>query len=260
MSRIIICVAVYDTDQNNRTEYTEATIYSLSETINTDTTKVVFIDNDSCNKTKSLLKKASNTYPFHVITNIINVGTAEAINQAIHQYAKPDDYVVKLDNDVTFGRSGWADEMKEMIEAFPTIGVLGLKRKDLPNQPTSIPYPTSLEFIPHNLGDKWRVLEVCDDVIGTCHMYNPLLREKVGYLWQQGVYAFDDVLMCARSSVAGFINGFYPCVDIEHLDRGATPYTEWKRRVAGKYLDSIRGIIDSYQDGSRSIFYNPFPD
>ena len=258
MSRIIICVAVYDTDTNERSDYTQQTIDSLNYTINKDSTIVVFVDNNSCRKTKTMLNNIKSKKSFYVITNTENVGTAEAINQAIYTYANPEDYVVKLDNDVTFSRYGWADEMRDMIEHHPVIGVLGLKRVDLPNQPNSIQYPTMLKYIPHELGQKWRVFEVCDDVIGTCHMYNPLLREKVGYLWQPGTYGYDDVLMCARSSVVGFTNGFYPCVDIVHLDKGDTPYTDWKRRIAGKYLNQIRAIIDSYQNGTRPIYYNPF--
>lgn len=258
---IIICIAVYDTIENKRTEYTKITYNSLKETINPETTKVVFIDNCSCKETKDFLEEIEDFSTFNVITNDTNEGTAMAINRGINIFSKLGDFIVKLDNDVTFGEFGWADRMREVIEDDPQIGILGLKRKDLPNQPLSKDYPTTIKYQNHNLGDKWNfynMVEVCGDLIGTCLMFNPLLIEKVGYLWQPALYGFDDVLYCTRSRIAGFYNAFYPCIEIEHIDTAATPYAEWKRNIAGIYLSGISKIEEEYYNGTRPIYYNPF--
>lgn len=256
--KILICCAVFDTDQNERTAYTIETYKSLTKTINKSTTEIVFIDNASCDKTKKILKSIEKYEGIHIITNSKNVGTAEAINKGIHKYADKDTYVIKLDNDVTFGRYGWADEMVKCIEHDPSIGVLGLKRKDLPNQPDSNEYPTKLEFLKHELGEEWFIVEWCEDIIGTCIMINPKLRKEIGYLWQPSIYGYDDVLLCARSMISKYNNAFYPSVEIEHLDDGKNPFSDWKRKHAGIYLSQISGIIDDYQFGRKSIYYNPF--
>lgn len=262
MSKILICVACHDTEENGRTKYTKRTYDSLCETIDNATTKVAFIDNGSCKETKDFFDEIDDFNTFlPVITNDHNTGTAEAINLGIHTYGKKGDFVIKLDNDVTFGEFGWADKMKSIIERDPKIGILGLKRKDLLDQPLSPEYPTIMKYVNHNLGDKWdfyNVVEERGEIIGTCTMFNPKLLEAVGYLWQPSVYAFDDCLMSTRSRIAGFYNAFYPCIEIEHIDAGGTSYTEWKKKMASVYLGSIKKIEEEYYDGTRSIYYNPF--
>lgn len=252
---IKIAVAVYDTLDNKRTEYTKATYESLKQTINPKTTEVWFVDNDSCSKTKRFLRDIEDQ-TFHVITNRENIGTAEAINKVI-KLRQEGDYIIKLDNDVTFGQYGWADRMKACIEKDHTIGVLGLKRKDLPNSPTHEHYTTELMFLPHEEGDSWHIVEVCGDIIGTCLMINPDLLDKIGYLYQPGIYGFDDVLLCTRSIIAGFRNAFYPAIEIEHIDTAATPYTEWKKNYAGIYLPKLKSIEKEYWNNPKSIYYEP---
>lgn len=256
-NKIVICVPVYDTEENGRTKYTKQTFESLFDTVNINSSFIVFIDNGSCRETKKLLENVIQNYAF-VITNENNVGTAEAINQAIHEHSKLGDFIVKMDNDVVVHQDYWADEMRACIESDPSIGVLGLKRKDLPNSPGNEQYPTDLQFANREHGSEWRVIEECDDIIGTCHMYNPEFMKKAGGLYQPGLYAFDDVLMCVRSKVAGFKNAFYPSIEIDHVDEGGTEYTEWKKRYAGTQFGEINDLIEGYQSGAKSIYYNPF--
>lgn len=255
--RCIIGVAVYDTEQNERSGYTKKTFESLVNTVNPRTTRVIFIDNDSCEETKKFLSEAEKNSFVEVITNDSNLGTAEAINLAMKQ-RKEDQYFVKMDNDVVIYESGWIEKMIRCFERDPALGVLGLKRKDLPNQPDSEKYPTELKFLPHELGEPWLIVETCEDIIGTCTMYSPALLKAVGYLYQPTVYGFDDVLMCVRARLCGFYNAFYPSIEIEHIDDGKNPFTDWKKKHAGKYLGKIDGIIRDYADGMRDLYYNPY--
>jgi GT2 family glycosyltransferase len=259
--KAILCMAVYDTDDNKRTEYTEKTIYSLLKTANLVDNKLIIIDNNSCQKTKLLYNDILNTYsPYfniEVIYNDENEGTASAINKGIRTRVE-NQYIVKIDNDVEIFKKGWVEDMIYCFEKDETIGVLGLKRPDIPNCPTSKEYPTKLEFLKRELGDPWHVIEWCDDIIGTVHMYSPKLLKEVGYLWQPSCYGFDDVLMSERSLIAGFRNAFYPSVHIEHIDTTPNPYWDYKRKQAGLYLSQITGIIESYKNGTRSIYYSPF--
>jgi GT2 family glycosyltransferase len=259
---INIAVACFDTDSNKRTEYTKKTFESLISTINKETTSLYFVDNGSCDKTKKFLKSISNLENVNVFYNNTNEGTASATNKIIN-LRKPGDYIIKCDNDVTFGSYGWADEMVKCIEIEPSIGVLGLKRKDLPNQPSSEEYPTNIDFIPkHKLGEPWFkdkiMIEWCDDIIGTCTLFNPLLLDKIGYSWQPSVYGFEDNLLCTRSLLAGFRNAFYPSVEIEHIDPGTNPFTEWKRNQAHVYWDKFEEAKADFISGKRDIYYSPF--
>lgn len=260
--KILICCAVFDTDSNKRTAYTIATYKSMMETVNFDTTEIVFIDNASCDKTKKFLKGIMSD-KVHVITNDKNLGTSGAINIGVYTYSKHGTYNIKCDNDVTFGSHGWADEMVRCIETEPSIGILGLKRVDLPNQPSSKEYPTNIDFIPeHKLGEPWFkdriMIEWCDDIIGTCTMFNPSLLDKIGYSWQPALYGFEDNLLCVRSLMAGFRNAFLPLIEIEHIDTGASIFTEWKRKQASLYFDVFEKAKEEFLNGKRDLYYNPF--
>lgn len=259
MSRIIIAVAVYDTDENGRTEYTKKTFNSLLDTIDEKTTDVVFVNNSSCQDTAVFLDRVVCGY-FKVVDLDNNIGTAEAINLGWKEASSPEDYLIKLDNDVTFSEFGWADKMRACIESDPLIGVLGLKRKDLPNAPSSNEYPTKLRFADREHGNTWHVIEECDDIIGTCHMFNPKLIDKIGYLYQPGLYGFDDVLACERSRISGFKNAFYPSIEMEHIDTSETKYIEWKRKYAGSQFEQVNKLINGYRDGSEPVYYNPFDE
>ena len=259
MKRILIAIAVYDTEQNDRTKYTKETYASLLETVDFETTQVVFINNASCKETVDFLKLIE-TPDITVLHNDTNLGTAEAINLGWRHFSEIP-YKVKLDNDVVFHTDRWADLMADVMDKMPEIGILGVKRKDLPNSPTSKEYPTVIDNIqndPKILGNPSNIIEYCDDIIGTGLMFNPQLLSLVGYLWQPGVYGFDDVIICHKSRILDFKNAFYPYIDIDHIDDGKNPFTDWKKRYAGMYLSKIEGIIDDYIEGKRPLYYNPF--
>lgn len=260
MIKCIIGMAVYDTEENNRTNYTIATYNSLAGTVNSEETKIIIIDNNSCERTKDFFNTIKNKKNTEIITNDSNIGTAEAINLAMKQ-RKNDQFFVKIDNDVVIHRSGWIDEMIECFNDRPELGILGLKRKDLEDSPEHPMYESYLVFSKNDVkkekGKPWRVLEVRDDIIGTCTMFSPLLLDKVGYMYQPGVYGYDDVLMSHRSIYSGFVNAFYPCIDIDHIDTESTEFTHWKKRYAGRFQEKIESIIDEYKKG-KNLYYNPF--
>ena len=257
--KILIGIAVFDSVENKRTEYTKKTYESLIKTTDPKTTDIVFVNNASCKETVDFLN-GINMPNIKVIHSKENVGTAEAINIAWKE-ADKETFCVKLDNDVTFKQIGWAERMAECFTKDSYLGIVGLKRKDLPNEPISEQYQTTLVYLRHKKGEPWlfeNMVEYCDDLIGTCHMFNPKLLEQIGYLWQPGIYGFDDVLACTRSRLAGFRNAFYPSIEIEHLDDGNNPYIEWKKRYAGMYLPTIEKIEREYETGERPLYYSPF--
>jgi len=257
MSECLIAMAVYDTDENKRTEYTERTISSLLSTTDHENTRIFIIDNCSCLKTKKILKECSKIDNITIIYNKDNLGTAEAINLALKK-RQSDEYCVKIDNDVVIHENNWVEKMIRCFENDSELGILGLKRKDLPNSPDSEEYKTGLMFLPHKLGEPWNIIELCQDIIGTCTMFNPKFLDRIGYLYQPGIYGFDDVLACERSILSGFYNAFFPSVEIDHIDDGKNPFTDWKRKYAGIYLPKINEIKEGYRTGEIPIYYNPF--
>lgn len=260
----LIAMAVYDTEENGRSKYTERTINSLLDTVDFAKHRIFVVDNGSCEETKEFINSKgavvdmSNSEEGHTPFNLIslpqNIGTARAVNKA-WAMRKPGEHVIKMDNDVEIWIDGWVDEMEEYLNADPTIGIIGLKRKDLMETPWSNPpYKSTLRMLPHKNGDKWRIVEEVEHVIGTCQMYNYRLIDKMGGLMQPGLYGFDDTLSAVRCKVAGFKSCFIPHIDIDHIDIDENPYWQTKRQQAMKDMPEFNRLKDAMLLGQESIY------
>lgn len=257
----LIAMCCWDTKENGRTEYTRRTLESLRNTVRrtglgNGVHRVVIVDNGSCESTKRLLKSYSNEFAgFTVITLPENIGTARAVNRA-WMHRERGEHCVKMDNDVVIHQSGWADQLEAAIQRDPSIGIIGLKRKDCWESPTHPEpfYRSELAMLPHAAGEPWIVVEKVRHVMGTCHMFNSALLDKIGYLYQPRLYGFDDCLAATRSEVAGFYNAFLPQIEIDHIDTGATEYQGWKEKVSGEDMVAFNQITADYRSGKRPIF------
>lgn len=254
----IICMAVHDTEDNGRTEMTKKTINSLERTVNFDRNRMVVIDNGSCEETKDLLEcfRQNNHNAVIIITLPENIGTAKAVNKGL-QLRRPDEYAVKMDNDIVIYKQGWIAELEFVMRRMPEVGILGLKRPDLLETPTHIntDLRSRLLMVPHETGERWKIIETCNHVIGSCTMLSPQLLEKVGGFCQMdGLYGYDDCLMCVRSHVAGFLNAFLHGIDIDHIDPGGTDYARWKEEHAGVRMERYVSEVQLYRQGVKNIY------
>lgn len=275
----LISLAIYDTPENGRSELTRRTLESLLDTVDFTRHRVFLSVNASTPETEDAIKAFSKNAvrlvsktektargndtvetvknPVCIIRNAGNIGTARAINQA-WKHRQPDECAIKMDNDVVIHRSGWVDEMEEAIARMPQIGIIGLKRKDLLESPTN-PDPqfrSTLMEVPHQRGQKNLYIEVVQHVMGTCQMYSPALLARIGYLYQPGLYGFDDALSAIRCKVAGFLNVFLCGVEIDHIDPGGTEHTEWKRVKAGEDSPEYNRLKQGYLSGTIPVYYD----
>lgn len=239
----LISLAVWDTEENGRTEYTAKTLESLYLTVNTRKHRIVIVDNGSCEATQKLLTNAAR---IEVIRLHENIGTAKAVNKA-WQLRKPNENCVKMDNDVVIHSRDWVEDMERAIKLDPTIGIVGLKRKDCWEEPSRTDfYKSSLEMLPHVPGEPWVVVERVNHVMGTCQMFSSELLDKIGYLYQPRLYGFDDALAAIRCQVAGFYSCFLPHIEIDHIDTGATAYQGWKEKHAGEDMAEYNRLKSGY--------------
>ncbi len=268
----LISLACYDTVANNRTRFTRETLNSLLKTVDFHKHRIVIIDNGSCEETQNVLinfaqeceaqGKRENGSCVQIISLPENIGTARAINKA-WQLREPNESCVKMDNDVVIHESGWLDIMEKCVEKGieikgkrVEIGIIGLKRKDLmeyPNNPDPL-WRSELHMIPHERGENWVVVESVGHVIGTCQLYSSALLDKIGYLYQPGIYGFDDVLAAYRASAVGFCSVFIPHIEIDHIDPGGDAYTDEKRAYVQQYVREIHIRGKEYVDGERPVW------
>lgn len=257
----LIAMAVFDTAENKRTEYTEQTLKCLRETVDFHKHRVFVIDNASCEETKKLLEgfmlpvgKGFNLPT--IITLPVNVGTARAINKA-WKFRKPGEHCIKMDNDVVINHHNWVELMEVAIAREPQIGIVGLKRKDLAEYPGHEIewYNSKLYFLPHKPGESWIPFEEVVNLMGTCQMYNSALLDKIGFLNQPGLYGFDDSLASLRSRMSGFKVGFLPHIQIDHIDRGDNPYVTEKQIMAGKDMPAFEALCQKYYNKELPLYY-----
>lgn len=268
MEKVLICMAVHDTDENGRSAYTEQTLDSLLYSVDFNKHKLIISDNGSCDSTMFIYQAFSIKFGglfspdnLLIIENKKNLGTAEAVNLGIKQ-RKKGQHVIKMDNDVTIDwtEQGWVDEMVHALSLDPKIGILGLKRNDLeqyPDHPTDY-FRSSLHMLPHEKGKPWVIVEETADIMGTCVMLNSALLDRIGYLKQPGLYGWDDVDCSIRSRLAGFRNCFLPHIIINHIDTGGNDYIQWKQKTAGDAGEDFQKQIAGYKNHTIPLFYSPF--
>ena len=256
----LIAMAVFSNDENQKDKYLKETLRYLSYTVDFDKHRLMLSVNGFTEETKQILK----CYPGHevietVIFNGENLGTAEAINKVIAR-RNPGEHVIKIDDDVVIHNGGWADLMEEAISIDPTIGIIGLKRKDLIQSPwhPDPQYRSELVLLPHTPGHRWITIERTPDIIGTCTMFNSALLDKIGYSRQPGKYGFEDNLFCHRSHLAGFYNCFLNHIEIDHIDEGAPEFSEWKAKHSSEFFPEYHKLVHDMIAGKEPIYYNPF--
>lgn len=264
---MLIAMAIHDTPENGRDQYTAQTLESLALTVDWSRHRIWFVCNAATERTTKAISAFMAQLPPEtadecgVIFLPENIGTARAINKA-WAYRQPGEHAVKMDNDVVIHGAGWADDMVEIFEKDSRAGIIGLKRKDCiqnPDHPDPF-YRSVLQYIPRQHGDSWLLVEKTADVMGTCTGFSSALLDKIGYLYQPGLYGYDDVLACVRSLCAGFYNAFLPAYKIDHIDHGGTEYQKWKERSAGGDSPTYHTLKSGYMAGQIPIYYGPNGD
>jgi GT2 family glycosyltransferase len=258
----LIGMAVYSTLENGKDEYLEKTLDSLYSTVKFHLNpehRLILSVNAFTPRTLKIFKE----FQVHgVISKIIfnnsNIGTAEALNKAWKERL-PGENCVKMDDDVVIHSKNWLYLMEEAIRRDPKIGQIGLKRRDCLESPSTPGfYGSKLRMLPHTPGEVWITVEDVNHVMGTCVMHSSALLDTIGYLWQPGLYGFDDSFMSLRSQLAGFTNSFLTAVDIEHIDRGDTGYQRWKEQKAGEKWEAYKKAHTEFSTSKRPLYYNPF--
>lgn len=256
----LISMCCYDTPENGKTWMTKKTLESIERTTDLTKHRLVIIDQNSVSETrktiKSFCRRHSNALAIYLPENI---GTARGINKAIEARAN-DEYFIKMDNDVVFGRECWADAMELVMQREPNLGILGLKRKDCIEHPRNKNpfYKSELRMAYKQPDEQWNVIELVKHVMGTCQMFSPALLISLGYMYQmEGLYGYDDVLMSLRSELAGYLNAFLHGYPIEHIDVETTEYAKWKLGYAQQMGPRYSRVKKEFESGERPVYCGP---
>lgn len=232
----LLVMAVWDTEENGRTQYTSMTLASLFETVDWSRHRLVVVDNGSCDATADLLAM----FDLNLISLPANIGQARALNRGL-LLREPGELIVRLDNDIAIKQRNWIEDMEYVLEKDPHVGVVSLKRTNAWESPThpSADFRSRLEMLQHNEGDRWMVIEVAKSVLGTCQGMRPEFLDEIGFLYQVGsLWGFIDPIVCAKAQALGYKTVYIPHVRTDYLDNNIdkTPYLLWKRQCASEFF------------------------
>jgi len=261
------CVAAMATW--NRAEITKQCIESYIATCEPELVDLHIVDNGSTDGLAEWLRSQERRFSdfgISVTYNSENVGTAKAIN-SVWAERSPDQHCLKIDSDVVWKTPKWLSKMLEVFDFTSNVGIVGLKRPDLlenPDNPDPF-YRSNLVSLVRDSDNKKIVIEQVWHVIGTCWLVRNTVINIVGALVQPTVYGFDDALYCLRTHLAKFATVFLPrdVVEIDHIDYGEArndenaEYTRWKRAVATSDMPSYEHLRDKFMRGEIPI-YVPF--
>ena len=135
-----------------------------------------------------------------VIQNETNEGFPRAINRGLTASAAP--FVVILNNDLRF-TVGWLQEMIDLANAHPTIGVINPASSTLGNYPAmGMPLQAHADILRRQRSGQYTEVGMC---IGFCMVVKRELLDRIGGFSEQVQRIFfEDEDFCMRAAVAGF--------------------------------------------------------
>lgn len=242
--KVLISTVTY-----NRLELTKQYWEGIKNTTTSDEVEIVFIDNASIDGTQDWLHTLDDPRIKSVIYNQENVGVAAAVNQG-WRLGQPEQYRIKLDNDVVMGATGWATRMVDLLKATPAIGQLGLR---------SIGVLNSEPLTSIVVNGREELLEYIEVVLGACTMVTPVAIEKIGGLYQAQElgcrYGYEDGLYSVRLSTVGLKNAYMRNVNMAHIDPGGGDYYKWKGDQAKAWSKLYATLVNEYRSGTRNCYY-----
>ena len=151
--------------------------------------RLIVIDNGSQRQTREYLEEltSNNEIPVNLIRNETNLGYVKAVNQGLR--ASCGDYVCLLNND-TKVQEGWLEELINVAQSNPKIGILN-------------PVSASLPYKKKELREKW--IEI-GFATGFCMLIKREVIDKIGFFDEDYEVGFwEDTDYCQRAKRAGYI-------------------------------------------------------
>lgn len=244
-----ITIATY-----NRLSLTKRSIASLYETLDTSIFDLIIIDNASTDGTidylKDLVNRKGNARAFSLSSN---VGVAKAHNFGISK-SDNDSIWIKMDNDCEHLTKDWLTKIESVFNADPTIGVICVKGGHEAYMGDNLLHPT-LPLHMYPVGT------------GICLAIRPEVHKAIGYFDEVfGKYGFEDMLLPARATAAGFTSCYYldtptlhrDAIKVRHLQNSIAIDAEYSALKA-EHISKDKwalyyAVLKQIQNGTRSYY------
>jgi len=190
------------------------TIRNLSAILqSTDDFEMHIVDNGSIDGTWEYIQGLNDSRILSKTNIGTNVGQIYGINLNLLK-RRPEQYFITVDNDVYIETKDWISRLMKVFDAFPEVGLLGIKRGD--------PYPEFYPPVTPKSRDGVSYLELIhstpdgeqDFVPGCCQCLRPELIQQLGY-WSEENYAGEAEISLRVNNYSSFQAGFVTDISIK---------------------------------------------
>ena len=169
----------------------------------------------------------------------------------------PPDYIYLLNSDA-FPDPGALAVLVDFMDAHPAAGIAGSYIHGLDGTPhgTAFRFPTwqseiesalGIGFVTRLLMRKWVVVlpiptqvRQIDWLAGASMMIRRRMIEDIGLFDEEFFLYFEEVDLCRRARLAGWLTFYVPQSSVAHLSSGSTGFNDLTKRTPSYYFDSRR--------------------
>ena len=140
-----------------------------------------------------------------------NIGTSRSLNLSINEQREPNQPLVKIDNDMVLKSKTWIQDLLELEQTYPDVGMISGYYGDATHRWTS-----SVEFGEFKGKKLWKA----KTITGHCVWHTGSLMDKVKYfdvLSPEHLYGFEDTLMSIKANVLGMKMLIWEGFEVEAL-------------------------------------------
>lgn len=217
--------------------------------------EIIVVDDGSPPPIQQQLKIFAEEVGIVFIPKPANEGFSCTVNIGIS--AARGEHVILVNNDIIFHMSGWLENMLEVLESDPTIGIVGarLLYPDQTIQHAGV-FPANNRFFEHRFrgfpADYPPALAVENfhAVTGALMLINRKLIEEIGPFSEEYFIAFEDIDFCYRAKQQGWrivYCGTATAIHLEGKTRG-TRLSNKNRFWRAKELEARRKFWTKWQE------------
>jgi len=200
----------------NRLKETKKCLFSLALKKDRKREDVVLVNNGSTDGTVRYFQDIHYNFGvgfdrFKIINCETNVGTSRALNHGILNFRIPGQPLVKIDNDMVLKSKTWIQDLLELEQTYPDVGMISGYYGDATHRWTS-----SVEFGEFKGKKLWKA----KTITGHCVWHTGSLMDKVKYfdvLSPEHLYGFEDTLMSIKANVLGMKMLIWEGFEVEAL-------------------------------------------
>lgn len=249
MMPLIIGMATY-----NRLRATTNTLRALSLALKDLPYLLYIVDQGSGHATQMFLLKNGSGIDIRWEANCFdhNIGVSKALNWCFaHRTEQANQHSIKLDNDFIIGDRQWIHKALSVVQADPSIGIVGVKWAGVEENPQHL--DSAKRTVAMQIGGVQ--VEEWGDINSPALFISGECMDAVGGWVAPGLYGYEDFLYVHRARQAGFRTVYLPNCNAEHIDDDKD-FAAFEEQQITENFDAFVAML-KYYNASKNAYWSP---